>query len=605
MKVFVIMPINDGTVNVFETIQNVCKKFRIECVRADKILTPGVIIQQIQDSINDAHLLLADLSSKEGNIFNANVFYEVGYADALKKTPILIADKHTFDAISLPFDIKHRRIIAYDKDNLTDLFDLLYAQINNILKYNKSILSQIDDPFGVSKPIFSYKNKLQIENHLEVNDELLVSLYKGGLERVKKRFWTTTYLTSGFWAHGKDDIYHANESMLKRVSKSKDVKRIFLLQNDISTFLRDIGKNVIDCRNRKDIRGMEIIMGNFQRLKETCRRFMHEGCLIKYCHDRFAFQALEDFKENDTEIALYDDFRVDYFDGGHDGRISGVRIYTKNHPSFIRRKISLERYHEKVWESGDDINNLFILIENTYKYYSEKIDYSFPKLMRFDSIVNNNDFKLKEDEKQKLINFLTQSDHFKKVHNYLDIGTCTGRYPFELSEHLKNPNTFILGLDADADCVEYCKTKMKLKDTHLPNQVLAFKESDFLKSDDHILVNSYDLITCMLGTISNFGWDKSSSSRHKDDLHKSLAKMQSVLAQDGLLVISNWTEVGLNTEMLEIYDDLDRKKLRDFTEPKHILQERLEDFFEIISVETTIDSRLDIFFCRLKKNNKK
>ena len=41
---------------------------------------------------------------------NANVFYEVGYADALKKPLILLAQKGT----KLPFDVQGYRTVFYE-----------------------------------------------------------------------------------------------------------------------------------------------------------------------------------------------------------------------------------------------------------------------------------------------------------------------------------------------------------------------------------------------------------------------------------------------------------------------------------------------------------
>jgi nucleoside 2-deoxyribosyltransferase len=45
---------------------------------------------------------------------NTNVFYELGYAHAIQKPTILLAEKPTDPAKHLPFDISGFRVIFYD-----------------------------------------------------------------------------------------------------------------------------------------------------------------------------------------------------------------------------------------------------------------------------------------------------------------------------------------------------------------------------------------------------------------------------------------------------------------------------------------------------------
>ena len=57
-----------------------------------------------------------------------------------------------------------------------------------------------------------------------------VSTYAEALGRVGQRFWTTTFLSSGFWTGPQGQVLAGNEEMLKRIKKSGgQARRLFLL----------------------------------------------------------------------------------------------------------------------------------------------------------------------------------------------------------------------------------------------------------------------------------------------------------------------------------------------------------------------------------------
>jgi len=75
------------------------------CERIDEMFFTGNIVQKLYEKIEQSQLIIADLSD-----LNPNVFYETGFADALKKTVILLAN----EATELPFNIRGRRVIVYN-----------------------------------------------------------------------------------------------------------------------------------------------------------------------------------------------------------------------------------------------------------------------------------------------------------------------------------------------------------------------------------------------------------------------------------------------------------------------------------------------------------
>jgi hypothetical protein len=89
-----------------EVIAPGCEKGGLRVYRADFTKRPGLIISDIVKHLTESTVIIAEVSP-----VNGNVYYEVGYADALRKPVILIADKTVGQ---LPFDVRPYRTIFYD-----------------------------------------------------------------------------------------------------------------------------------------------------------------------------------------------------------------------------------------------------------------------------------------------------------------------------------------------------------------------------------------------------------------------------------------------------------------------------------------------------------
>jgi hypothetical protein len=76
----------------------------VELRRADSIFKGGVIIDQVREALGEADVIVAVCTGK-----NANVFYELGLAEAIGHVPILVAP----NARHLPFDKAHCRCHMY------------------------------------------------------------------------------------------------------------------------------------------------------------------------------------------------------------------------------------------------------------------------------------------------------------------------------------------------------------------------------------------------------------------------------------------------------------------------------------------------------------
>lgn len=107
------------------------EKAGLRPIRADAdIFGTGKIMEQVWRGINDATVLIAELTTR-----NPNVFYELGVAHASKKPVVLVSSAER----DVPFDLHHIRVIYYD---LTDPF----WGSKLIEKIAENILSAIQNP---------------------------------------------------------------------------------------------------------------------------------------------------------------------------------------------------------------------------------------------------------------------------------------------------------------------------------------------------------------------------------------------------------------------------------------------------------------------------
>jgi hypothetical protein len=129
---FVMMPFREPYGSYYEKIYKpAIEKAGLKPIRADdEIFGTGKIIDQIWQGINSSNVLIAELTTR-----NANVFYELGLAHALEKPVVLVSSNED----DVPFDLNHIRVIYYD------VSDPFWGQ-KLIDKVSENILSAIQNP---------------------------------------------------------------------------------------------------------------------------------------------------------------------------------------------------------------------------------------------------------------------------------------------------------------------------------------------------------------------------------------------------------------------------------------------------------------------------
>lgn len=105
-RLFVAMQFSEPFDTLYQrVIQPKATAAGFEVVRIDEVMRPGIIFEDIKREISQSKAVIAEISAP-----NNNVFYELGYAHALNKPTILLAQRGK----ELPFDIRSYRVVFYD-----------------------------------------------------------------------------------------------------------------------------------------------------------------------------------------------------------------------------------------------------------------------------------------------------------------------------------------------------------------------------------------------------------------------------------------------------------------------------------------------------------
>ncbi|MCI9614239.1 MAG: hypothetical protein HFG93_03660 [Dorea sp.] len=131
---FVVMPFGGKFDEIYRRIYiPVIRKAGLEPRRADDIYDNRPIIQDIWDAIQNAEVILADVTGR-----NPNVNYELGLAHGLGKEVIIV----TSNLEDVPFDYRHLRCICYNSGGIGWEKDLS----ENLCRTFRTVLGRLRTP---------------------------------------------------------------------------------------------------------------------------------------------------------------------------------------------------------------------------------------------------------------------------------------------------------------------------------------------------------------------------------------------------------------------------------------------------------------------------
>ena len=104
---FVMMPFGDPfELHYADVYRPAIEAACLAPVRADDLFRPSAIVADLWKMIQEAKVMLAELTTK-----NANVFYELGLAHAIGKPVVLVSETMA----DVPFDLQQLRVISYNQ----------------------------------------------------------------------------------------------------------------------------------------------------------------------------------------------------------------------------------------------------------------------------------------------------------------------------------------------------------------------------------------------------------------------------------------------------------------------------------------------------------
>jgi len=455
------------------------------------------------------------------------------------------------------------------------------------------------------------KNKQLLHDYLESrrpsaeepihfdSERLSILAYTSAIEGVRERYWTTTFLSSGFWCSLNEGVLNANLRLLEdRKSTGASVRRLFLLPVPPAEELQRLQEERILLRKCQDVEGLARFDQKFANLAENIQKLLKSGCDIRIAHGAEhllpSLPAELRFEPGDTELAIYDDWRFDLFQGGSSGTIKGVRGHTPATARFIQNRDQVVEYFERLWERSQSINEFLDRIRKLIEYSSTRIEYDMSWLVRYDHALPREDEALKVAELSSVQVELTRLLRWGDIRRFLDVGTCTARYPLSLRDAVRADGD-IMAVDNDMDCVRFSQEKVQREsgnDTRFKIKCHDFRSTE-LPSE-----RKFDLITCMMGTLSHFDHAPWGNPPPEDALQQAIGNFARLLDKDGLLFFTVWTEKACRElRLLGIYTEEDRQRLALTSISRQELKQRLEAVGLKVSAPLLLQDRMDLYRC--------
>lgn len=254
-QVFMIMSFDEKYYNLFNMIQAIASQSDVEATRADeddqknRKIRPAIFSQ-----IREAVMIISEISSGR-----ANVFYETGWAHALGKTTLLLAEENA----EIPFDLDDYRVVKYNpnlppstlKKNLQLEFnDYLAAARQGVFLRQPliEVLGSIEEVIHRNDLFthllawylerFSQESKRWTGNSIDVDAAEAVE--KGiKIFKMLKKGGFCTYLVplNSLW---KTDTQYLEQCRLAVKERGVSIKRVFLVPTHETLFDRSLREHV-------------------------------------------------------------------------------------------------------------------------------------------------------------------------------------------------------------------------------------------------------------------------------------------------------------------------------------------------------------------------
>lgn len=516
----------------------------------------------IEEKLNDVKNLLSDNKTKEAFELSEDIFWNSNLQNDLIIIKSKFLDIHNHYALRNELSIGEYQT---QKSIITkQLLELIEAVDSKDFMSNLTRSSDDLQSLGLKRITNILFNKVKriYDGDAEITGvKNALTMYVDALDNVENRFLTTSYIDSHFWVYGGDDIaiVGANEKLVERIEKTnKDLsdclQRLFLVPSDIEGYITnrvDIAVSKLKQGDKTDYDNLSIV---FRKLNSMANKVNMKVIDINYLPPPIKSNNGNFFnpKEGDKEIALYDNFRLDIFNLDPNKRIDSIRMISNRFENFDTITQRISNYFQDSWnhEKCMNIEDFLEILKDELDYQTlSKVDYDAEWLIAYDHLLRSNNHIL-GSEKSSLLGYLEKTK--KHYRNHLDIGVCTGRYPEELKNKELVNNSYSIDLDSDVAewMAKFRKDVPFLRwDIRLPSVIEKLKSS--------FNISKYDLITCMVSTISHFNKiDKFKKFDYETGLIKGVENIGYLLNEGGIMVISTWNNFDiLRNKEFDLYDD--------------------------------------------------
>lgn len=148
MRIFLVIPFSKEFEDIHFSLKQAVEMTGHTLVRMDQLMATGPIANQIQDEINKADLIIADVSNQ-----NPNVMYEVGFAQSANIPVLLITQQGNI----IPFDIASIQVLIYDRKRLNETLTKRvrnYLSHTNFKEFYKKEKSAFEKEKELAKTVF-------------------------------------------------------------------------------------------------------------------------------------------------------------------------------------------------------------------------------------------------------------------------------------------------------------------------------------------------------------------------------------------------------------------------------------------------------------------
>lgn len=423
--------------------------------------------------------------------------------------------------------------------------------------------------------------------------------YGAALEAVRHRFWTTTYLSSGFWGIEDPEILAWNRDASEALRRNGEtVRRLFLLNLSPEAEVRRWRDQHVLLHKYGDAAGARALDERLHSLIANVDSLIELGCDVRIAYDSAKshrqLPAEWDVDGSDAELAIYDDWRFDIFRGGGLGSVRAVDIYTPALRDFETLLPLVSEYFDGLWSGATPAAVFLQRIRTTLDQSAGRIEYHPLWLARYDHDVSNADDRLKRAEFAAVETILRSRKWWGAIPRLLDVGTCTARYPMALREAVAEDGE-ILGIDLDWDAVRFARHNVR--EACATDTRIRIEHADFC-AEEFPFDGPFHVITCMLGTLTHFSRGRADDSARPDDLQRALERFRALLAPDGVLFFTIWTDEARRTRnLLSIYSEEDKRKLALWDGTSAEMDARLAGAGLEVAETVPIDCRMQLYCC--------